>query len=111
MAALISLIGSFAARIFADKILGWLAIKAVLSTLFIVVVPVLINNIMYDVLEIVFNFASSKSGDIQTLNGSMTFSGFMGWLLDIFQVPAAFSVIIGALALRVTLKMIPFAKI
>lgn len=110
MGALISFIGTFASRIFADKIIGWLAIKAVLSTLFIVIVPVLINNIMYDILEIVFNFASSKSA-IQTLNGSMTFSGFMGWLLDIFQLPAAFSVIIGALSLRVTLKMIPFSKI
>jgi len=66
---------------------------------------------MYDVMQIVFNFSTSKSGDIQSLNGAMSFSGFMGWLLDVFQVPAAFSVIIGALALRVTLKMIPFVKI
>ena len=111
MAALISFIGSFAARIFADKVLGWIAIKTVLSTLFIVIVPILLNNIMYDIMEIVFNFASSKTGEVQSLNGAMSFSGFMGWLLDVFQVPAAFSVIIGALALRVTLKMIPFVKI
>jgi hypothetical protein len=111
MGALIGFIGTFAARIFADKVLGWLAIKAVLSTLFIVIVPILLNNIMYDIMEIVFNFASSKTGEVQSLNGAMSFSGFMGWLLDVFQVPAAFSVIIGALALRVTLKMIPFVKI
>ena len=111
MGALIGFIGTFAARIFADKVIGWIAIKTVLSALFIIVVPILLNNIIYDVIEIVFNFASAKTGEVQSLNGAMTFSGFMGWLLDIFQIPAAFSVVIGALALRVTLKMIPFVRI
>jgi len=111
MSAIISFLGSAVAKVFADKIIGWLALKALLSALFILVVPIILNNVMYDVMQIVFNFSTSKSGDIQSLNGAMSFSGFMGWLLDVFQVPAAFSVIIGALALRVTLKMIPFVKI
>ena len=110
MGALIGFIGSFAARIFADKIVGFLAIKAVLALLFITIFPIVLNNFLYDIIEIMFNFSSQATGDA-TLNGAMTFSGFLGWLLDIFQIPASFSVLVGALCLRVTLKLIPFVKI
>ncbi|MDD2540066.1 MAG: hypothetical protein PHH28_03360 [Desulfuromonadaceae bacterium] len=111
MAAILAYLGSSMAAIFADKILGWIALKAVLVFLFIIVVPLLLNNFLYDIIKIMMDFASSQAGSASQFNGNMTFSGFLAWLLECFRIPEAISLLVSALSLRVVLNMIPFVRL
>lgn len=108
MPALIGLLGSLAAKIFADKVLGYLAMKAILVFLFITVVPLILNNFAYDIIEIVLNFAGAQTSSVSELNGNMTFTGLGAWFISVFRIPDCLAVLVSALVLRVTLSMIPF---
>lgn len=111
MPALLLFLGSTIAKIFTDKVLGWIAMKTILVFLFLTVVPLLLNNFIYDLIEIMMNFASGQSAGASALNGQMTFSGFMAWLIECFRLPEAISLLISALVLRLTLSMIPFVRL
>lgn len=111
MGAILSYLGSSMAAIFADKILGWIALKAVLVFLFIIVVPLLLNNFMYDIIKIMMDFSSSQASGAASLNGAMTFSGFAAWLMECFRIPEAIAIMVSALALRSILLMVPFVRL
>lgn len=108
MQAILTWMAAGLARLLADKVLAWIAFKAVLVCLFTLVVPIILNNVLYDVIEIMMNFASSQAGN--SLNGGMSFTGFMGWLISLFNLPECLSVLVSALVLRVSLSMIPFVR-
>lgn len=111
MGALLSFLGSAVGRVFTDKVLGWIALKTILVFLFTVIVPVILNNFIYDIMQIVMNSASGQIGEISELNGAMNFTGFTAWLIDCFKLAESLSVLISALVLRVSLSMIPFVRL
>lgn len=109
MQVLLIWLGSALAKIFTDKVLKYIAMKTILVFLLTIVVPVILNNFLYDIIEIVLNFANSQSQN--NFNGGMSFSGFAAWLINCFQLPAVFAVLISALVLRTSLRMIPFIRL
>lgn len=111
LGAILSFLGSGLAKIFTDKVLGYLALKAILVFLFITVVPLILNNFLYDIIEIIMNFASGQAAGASSLSGGMSFSGFMAWLIECFRLPECLSVMISALTLRIVLTMIPFVRL
>lgn len=111
LVGILSFLGSGIAKIFADKVLGWIALKAILSFLFITVVPLLLNNFLYDIIKIMMDFSSAQSAGAVALNGQMTFSGFTAWLIECFRIPEAIALLVSALVLRLTLSMIPFVRL
>lgn len=111
LTAILGFLGSAASRILADKVVGFVALKLLLTGIMILLVPIVLNNFLYDLIETIMNFASSQQAGAGSMNGAMSFTGFTAWLLDCFQIPAAFSVLVSALVLRVTLRMIPFVRI
>lgn len=111
MQFLIAFLGSAVAKVFTDKVLAYIAMKAILVFLFTVVVPLILNNFLYDIIEIMMNFANSQTQSAGTLNGNMSFSGFAAWLISCFRLSEVFSVVISALILRTSLKMIPFVRL
>lgn len=111
MGAILSFLGSSIAGIFADNILKWIAFKAVMVFLFIIVVPLLLNNFLYDMMEIMMNFSSGQAAGSSALNGSMSFSGLMAWFLECFRIPEAVSIVVSALVLRLVLSMVPFVRL
>lgn len=111
MQVILTFLGSMIARVFADKILAWVAFKAVLVFLFITVVPLLLNNFLYDVIEIIMDFASGQASGATEINGGMTFSGFTAWLIECFRLPEAVSLMVSAFSLRLALSMIPFVRL
>ena len=101
-------------RIAADSLLRWIALKGLLTLLFVVVLPIIFNNIIYDLIGIFMDTATTalgNSGATATLDGTMNFDGFAGWLITCFRVPECISVICGALSLRFCLSMIPFLRV
>lgn len=111
MKAILTFLGSGLAKIFSDKVLGYIAMKAILVFLFMTVVPLVLNNFAYDIMEIVMGFASSQAGGASSINGTMNFTGFSAWLISTFKLPEVLSVIVSAFILRLSLSMIPFVKI
>lgn len=111
MPTLLAFLGPLVAKVFGDKLLGWIAMKALLVFLFLTIVPLILNNFLYDVIEIFINLVAGHSSGLSALNGSMSFSGFAAWLMECFRVPEAFSLLISALCLRLVLNMIPFVRL
>ncbi|MHB8121342.1 MAG: hypothetical protein ACYDG4_04230 [Desulfuromonadaceae bacterium] len=111
MGAILAYMGSAMATVFADSVLKWIAFKAVMVFLFVVVVPLLLNNFLYDVIEIMMNFSNNQAAGSTEFNGAMSFSGFTAWLIECFRLPEVFSIYVSALVLRVTLSMIPFVRL
>lgn len=100
--AVASLLGTSAAY--------YIAMKAVLITLMMVVLPILLKKfftwIIAGVLTLVTGSAlGSASSTVVALTGV---AGFLGSSLGI---PAAMAVIVAAVATRFTLKLIPFLRV
>ena len=55
-----SLFGVFLTKLLTDNLARYIATKAVLVTLFVVVLPIVLNNFIYSLLEIAFNQVSSS---------------------------------------------------
>lgn len=111
MGAILSFLGSTVGLMFTDAVIKWIAFKALMIFLFVVLVPILLNNFLYDIIKIVMDFASIQSGGASSLNGAMSFNGLMGWLLACFRIPECLSVLVSALVLRVILSMVPFVRL
>lgn len=111
MPALIALLGSVFARFFTDAVLRWIALKVILTFLFTIVVPIVLTNFLYEIIEIVMNFANSQSSGASAFNGSMSFTGFAAWLIQCFRLAECLAVFVSALVLRLTLSMIPFVRL
>jgi len=110
MQVLLTFLGSFVSKFFVDKVIGWIAVKTLLCFLFITIVPLILNNFLYDLLEILFNFASGQSAGASNIDGNMSFTGFCAWLLECFRISEAISLLVSALSLRAILSMIPFVR-
>lgn len=110
MPALLAFLGSAVAKLFTDKVMAYVAMKVILVGLFTLVVPVILNNFLYDILDIIMNFANTQSGSASDFSGTMSFTGFAAYLIETFKLSECLSVLISALILRTSLKMIPFIR-
>lgn len=110
MQAILTFMATCLARIAIDKILMWVAFKVVLVALFTIVTPIILNNFLYDTMQIIFDLASAQSA-AATASGNMTFTGFAAWLIHKFRIAECFAVIMSALMLRITLNSIPFVRL
>lgn len=111
MGAILAFLGTTLAKTLGDSLIKWIAFKALMVLLFITVVPLILNNFLYDIMQIFINLANGQSAGASAINGDMSFSGFAAWLLTCFRVPEAFSLMVSALSLRLVLNMIPFVRL
>lgn len=107
----IQAIGWLGAKILSDGLLKWIAMKAILLVLFVVILPIVINNLMYDVIEIMFNFVLGKIGSLELGETVQNVTGVAGWLIVNCKISESLSVILGAVAMRMSLNMIPFVRV
>lgn len=112
MALVIQAIAWLGSKILADGVLKWLAWKVILTTFFIVILPIVFNNLFYDIMEIMMNFVTSKVGSLPSLGSNVqNVTGVAGWLVQQCKVTESLSVILGAVAMRCSLNMIPLVRI
>jgi len=108
MGALAALVASAIARFFLAEGVKWIAFKAVMLVLFMTVLPIVLKNVFYDLLQTFMSTAASKMGGVST--GSLAahtvqISGMGGWLASVLKLPECFALILSAVALRLTLKL------
>lgn len=89
----------------------FLATKIILTTLFITVLPIILNNFVAKLLEVSIDIVSTHLGSYDTSNLFLQFTGLAGWLITTLKLDTAFSVIVSAIALRFTLNLIPFVRV
>lgn len=110
MAFFVNIIGWVVAKLFSDNVLKFVAGKAMLTFLFVVVLPIVLNNFIYDLLQMFMQF-TVNSVDSGNYDGTIQLTGFASWLCNCFRVSECISVIVGALCLRAVLNYIPFVRI
>ena len=111
MGAIVAAISWMLGKLFADSIIKFVAIKLLLTTVVLVILPIIFNNLIYDLMNTLLELATSNSTTITPINGAMTFSGFAAWLITQFKLPECVSVLTSALLLRFSLSMIPFLRV
>lgn len=83
--------------------------KIIMVTLFIVVVPIIFNNIFYDLMQMIFNASSTyTAAHNPNLPGTVGFVGLAAYMLRSCGLLDAFAVILAATAIRFLLTWIPF---
>lgn len=109
IAALLVFLGSATARFIAEKVFLFIAIKAALLFLFTIVLPIVLNNFIADQLQASLGYMNTLT--LAAYDGTMSFSGLMGWLLDIFNIPECLSILLSAIQLHITLRFLPFSPV
>ncbi len=96
-------------KIVSDRLIMFFAIKALLIGICTILVPIVVHNIISGYLQDAINaMAGLGSG---TLSSDMSFTGWVAYLLDCFNIPECLSIIVGAIQMHITFKMIPFSPI
>lgn len=101
-------LGAFT-RLFGVMAANVLATKIILTALFVVVLPIVLNNVLYGLMDVVFSaaqgFASTHDPDLPTV---VSLTGLAGYMADVLGLIDAFSVVLSAMALRFMFTWIPF---
>lgn len=101
-------LGAFT-RLFGLMVANVVATKVILGTLFIIILPIIINNILYELMETVFASVTSFAGDhAPDMPSVITFSGLAGYLASQLGVIDAMSVVLSAMGIRFAMSWIPF---
>lgn len=96
------------AELFATSALYWIALKAALLFLFVTVLPIVILNLLNTFLEGIIGIINSQVSSSGLSAQTLELTGLTAWLVTQFRIPEAFSIVLGAMAFKVVLKMIPF---
>lgn len=86
----------------------FIATKIIMVFLFVTIIPIVLNNFLYGIMEIMFNVTDSLAGDMPEVDVTLTFSSLAGWLISTCKIPESLSVIMSAVCFRFALSWIPF---
>lgn len=99
--------GAFA-RLFTLLLNNFLAMKLVLGVIFIVILPIIINNAIYWLLDDVFNSMNAFVAGHEYTLPNVSFSGLLGYFMVEMGIPDCLSVVLSGMALRFAMSWIPF---
>lgn len=101
---LLGVIASFFASAFSRWVLGFLAVKVLLISLVVVVLPIVLNNVIYKLLSISLDFINANSSSLVEPSMMLQVSGMLGYLVVNLSIPQCISILLSAVAVRFTLR-------
>jgi hypothetical protein len=105
--AFLALIGSFFSRTFGVLVLKYMAIKIILIALVVTVLPSVLNNVLYKIIEKGMDFATANTasfvGDVPLV---LQTTGFFAYIVGQCRLPEVLSMTISALAVSFTLRVL-----
>ena len=104
-------LSGFAANLFSNDVVQFIALKVVLYTLFVTILPIVLNNVFKSIIDGMISIANSATVGGGAPSMVIEFTGAAAALIQIVGLPFAFSVIIAACAFKLTLRMIPFLRL
>ena len=99
--------GSFA-RLFTLLLNNFLAMKLVLGFIFVVILPIIINNAIYWLLDEIFVSVNQYVTGYEYTLEDVSFTGLLGYFMVQLGIPDCLSVVLSAMALRFSMSWIPF---
>lgn len=105
--SIFTFLSSSVVRFLSEKVLLWGALKALLVSLFLVVMPLALNNFTAGLMEDILSGMNGLA--IPGSMGATVFSGFLGWLVDCFNITEIVSITISAIQARIVLACVPFS--
>lgn len=103
MPALFAVIGAIG-NVLASSVARFVALKTLLIGLFMIVLPYVLHQIIYFFLDRGLNYANQYSGSLDSATVQLT--KFGAWLGDALQVPLCLSIILSAVSIRLSLKLL-----
>lgn len=106
--------GAFS-RLYLTFQMHFLASKFLFVTVMMLLLPAVLNNLIYELFDALLSLISERiqSPDVQnatSLFRMYQFTGLAGWLLSVFRIPDAFSVVVSAIAISFVLRSIPMVR-
>ena len=110
MPAILAVVAGWITEKLAAEALRFFLLKAFLTTLLVFALPIVLNNFIIGILTAVINKASSvASGGVQS--HIMQLTGVSAYFADLLQVPLFLSILLGAVSVRFSLKLLRVARI
>lgn len=106
MAQILAFLVTWAGRLITSKWLIAGAAKVFVFALFTTVLPTVIITILQKIMKYTLDFASNYAGSPSASSITVDLIGFGGYLGSVTGLPAAFAIIISAIALRAVLNLI-----
>lgn len=101
-------LGSFT-RLFQLTVNNFTATKVIMGTLFIIILPIVLNNLIFDIMDemliMINSYASSNSPSLQT---AISFTGLGGYLIRACGVIDGITIVLSAMVFRFAISWIPF---
>lgn len=110
MPAIIGVILGFIGKFLTDRLLFFVAVKALLIALFVVVLPIILKNFLIWIFEQIHAFMAIHLPADGMSAFIINLSGVGAYLGGCFKLPLCFSILMSAMLLRITLNFIPFIK-
>ncbi len=86
------------------RVANFLALKMLLYTLLVVILPVVLWNLKIDIIEYLFQKMMEFAGDSQ--NVFVSISGLAAWILDTMQINKVLEVLVSAYATRLVISFL-----
>lgn len=109
VAWLVRLVPWILGNVIGDSVLKWAAQKAFTFALATVVLPVVLNNFIYDLMKMAFSIIGDQKVD--GMDGTITFTGLAAHLCTQLRLSDCLACIAAALIVRFTLACIPFVRL
>lgn len=97
------------ARLFTLMVNNYIATKIILGALFIVILPIILNNFIYYLLSDIFTSVEGYTQGVDPgIANTVTFTSLGAYMVEQLGILSAFSIIINAITCRWVLSWIPF---
>lgn len=92
---------------------AYIGFKGFMTTLMLIALPIVLNNFFGKFLEkIMMKVTDTVSTDTSTIESiTYNFTGLAAFFINHLRIADALSIVFSAIAIRVTLSMIPFSKL
>lgn len=100
LVAIVAWFGEF----LASSVARFIAMKILLTTLFVVVLPIILNNLIVEIMTLIYEKAMTVLGDTQSALIQLT--GLAAYLADLLQLPLFVSILLGAVSVSFTLNLL-----
>ena len=110
MGIIAAIIGSFA-RLIADRLSYYLAIKALAIAIMMILLPYVLKSVILWLVNSVLEYAMSAMPAGSSISSTvLSITGFGAYLVNQTYIVQAFLVVLSALITRMVLNFVPFVK-
>lgn len=106
MVAAVAAVCGFLAQLLTSSVARFIALKVLLMAICCLVLPVVLNNLFYDILETFINVAQDNVNLGTTSSIRYALTGVGAYWGSLLRLPECLSIILSACAVRLTLRLV-----